>query len=242
MRIAIIGKGRVATHLSGALAKAGHNVVMCGGRKRTEAVPEDVELLILSVKDDAISQVAQEFAHSQTLVVHTSGSVSMDAIPAQRRGVFYPMQTFSLDRPVEFSSVPLFLETSEDRDMELLKHLASTISSSYMPMNGEQRKVMHLAAVLCCNFVNHLFELSHDVLAEQGIPFSTLLPLIDETIAKIHHLPPHEAQTGPALRGDCKVMQGHMELLRAPMHKEIYRLLSHSIGMKFGNKELNDND
>lgn len=242
MRIAIIGKGRVATHLSKALVSAGHDVVMCGGKKRTQAVPQDAELLILSVKDDAIPQVAQEFAHSQTLVVHTSGSVSMDAIPTQRRGVFYPMQTFSLDRSVDFSKVPLFLETAVDRDMELLKYLANTISSSYLPMNGEQRKVMHLAAVLCCNFVNHLFELSHDVLAEQGLSFSTLLPLIDETIAKIHNLSPHEAQTGPAVRGDRKVMQGHMEMLHDPMHKEIYRLLSHSIGITFGNKELKDND
>lgn len=233
MRIAVIGKGRVATHLSKALVSAGHDVVMCGGKKRIRPVPEDTELLILSVNDDAIAQVSQEFAESTALIVHTSGSVSMDAIASGRRGVLYPMQTFSLDREVDFRKVPLFLETSDEADMKQLAQLAATVSDSWMPMDGEQRKAMHLAAVFCCNFVNHLFEISHDVLVEHGIPFCTLYPLIEETFAKIYTLTPHQAQTGPALRGDKDVMQRHESMLHDPKRREIYRLLSESIGETF---------
>lgn len=229
MKIAIIGKGRVATHLSQALASAGHDMIMCGGRKRIQAVPADAEVVILSIKDDAIASVASEFADSNALVLHTSGSISIEAIPSAHRGVMYPMQTFSMDRAVDFRQIPLFLEASSEEDMKMLSRLSATISDTQMHMNSEQRKSLHLAAVLCCNFVNHLFELSHDVMKEQGIPFRILFPLIEETVAKIHTLTPHEAQTGPALRWDENVMQSHMDLLHEPRHREIYRLLSESI-------------
>lgn len=240
MKIALIGKGRVATHLGKALVAAGHDVTCCGGRVRIVPVPADAEIIIISVKDDAIGEVAKEFAASSPLtgrsqdarsplVLHTSGSVPMDAIPSPRRGVFYPMQTFSLERPVDFRSVPLFLESSTPEDMDLLSSLAATISDTYMPLDAEGRRTLHLAAVLSCNFVNHLYELSYDVLQRKGIPFSTLFPLMEETLDKLHALTPHEAQTGPAVRGDESVMQRHIDMLDNPLLREIYRLLSSSI-------------
>ena len=134
-----------------------------------------------------------------------------------------------MERAVDFRNIPLFLEAASDDDMAILSSLASSISDTQMPMSSEQRKALHLAAVLCCNFVNHLFELSYDVMAEQGVPFKILFPLIEETFAKIHTLTPHEAQTGPALRWDENVMQWHMAMLHDSRHREIYRLLSESI-------------
>lgn len=229
MRIALIGKGRVAGHLGSALMTAGHEVTLCGGRTRLVPVPEDAEAVIISVKDDAIPLVAQEFASSSALVLHTSGSVPMDVIPSQHRGVLYPMQTFSYDREVDFRRIPLFLETSMPEDMDRLDCLAHSISDICMPLDGEGRRTLHLAAVLCCNFVNHLYELSYEILERKGIPFKTLFPLMEETLAKVRELTPHEAQTGPALRWDQGVMQNHMLMLDNPLHKEIYRLLSSSI-------------
>lgn len=229
MKIAIIGRGRVATHLSGALARAGHRVTECGGRQRVQPVPEDADIIIMAIKDDAIASVAGEFAGRNCLVVHTSGSMPMDALPCRHRGVLYPMQTFSPERDVAFHRVPLFLETAMAEDMSLLTRVASSISDVYMQMDGEKRRVMHLAAVLCCNFANHLYDIAHGLMAREGIPFETLLPLIDETTAKIHALSPHEAQTGPAVRWDEKVMSWHMDMLEDPLHREIYRLMSESI-------------
>lgn len=229
MRIAIIGKGRVAAHLSRALKYAGHEITECGGRQRVREVPENAEIIIISINDDAISTVAKEFTDYNCMVVHTSGSVPIDAIPCRHRGVLYPMQTFSFEREVDFHKVPLFLETSMEDDMPLLTHLASSISDVYMRMDGNKRRVMHLAAVLCCNFTNHLYDIAHEILTKEGIPFEMLLPLIDETTAKIRSLSPHKAQTGPAIRWDEKVMERHMDMLKEPLHRDIYRLMSESI-------------
>ena len=229
MNIAIIGKGRVAAHLSQALKSAGHDVTDCGGRQRVRQLPDNAEVIVIAVKDDAIASVAGEFADSNCLVVHTSGSVAMDAIPCSRRGVLYPMQTFSMERQVDFSKVPLFLETASEEDMPVLTELASSISDVHMYMDGEKRRVMHLAAVLCCNFTNHLYDIAHEVMLKAGIPFEVLLPLIDETVAKIRTLTPHEAQTGPAIRWDEDVMAWHMGMLQNSLHREIYRLMSESI-------------
>ena len=243
MNIAIIGKGRVATHLGRALSLAGHEVTMCGGRRRDLPVPDEAEVVILAVKDSAISQVAQSLAHSKALVVHTSGSISMDAIPSSRCGVFYPLQTFSLDRDVDFRKIPIFIEAPTEEGLSILSQLASTISDTHFSMDSERRKAMHLAAVLCCNFVNHLFSISHDILADQGIPFSTLFPLIGETVDKVRVLSPHEAQTGPAVRWDENVMQSHMSMLANPIHREIYRLISESIHLThIHNSSVADND
>ena len=139
------------------------------------------------------------------------------------------MQTFSLDRELNYRKVPLFLETSLSEDMALLCQLASSISDVQMPMSGEQRRSLHLAAVFACNFVNHLFALSHDILQENNIPFNMLFPLIEETVSKLHSLSPHEAQTGPALRWDTTVLQSHMNMITDHQRREIYRLISESI-------------
>lgn len=229
MNIAIIGKGRVATHLSQALKRAGHKVTDCGGRQRVRQIPEDAEVIVIAVKDDAIVSVAREFADSNCLVVHTSGSVALEAIPCRHRGVLYPMQTFSMERQVDFRKIPLFLETASEEDMPVLTELASSISDVHMYMDGEKRRVMHLAAVLCCNFTNHLYDIAHEIMQKAEIPFEVLLPLIDETVAKIRTLTPHEAQTGPAIRWDEEVMRWHKEMLQNPLHREIYRLMSESI-------------
>ncbi len=229
MKIAVIGRGRVATHLVQALIGAGHEVTECGGRQRMNAVPADAQVIILAIKDDAIGDVAKEFASSKALVLHTSGSTSMDSLPCLHRGVLYPMQTFSLEREVDFRKVPLFLEAAQEEDMSVLTNLAASISDTYMPMNGEKRRVMHLAAVLCCNFTNHLYDIAHQVMSKECLPFDLLLPLIDETVAKIHSLTPREAQTGPALRWDEKIISQHEEMLTNPLHRDIYHLLSKSI-------------
>ncbi len=229
MKIAIIGKGRVATHLSQALTSAGHEVTACGGRQREREVPADADMIILAIKDDAISSVAEEFARRNCLVVHTSGSVPMDAIPCRHRGVLYPMQTFSLERTIDLRKVPLFLETAEKEDMPRLSDVAASVSNIFMDMDGKKRRQMHLAAVFCCNFANHLYDISYELLAQKGIPFEVLFPLIEETGNKIRELTPREAQTGPAVRWDEKVISSHMEMLSNPLHREIYHLMSKSI-------------
>ncbi|MBQ7181265.1 MAG: DUF2520 domain-containing protein [Bacteroidaceae bacterium] len=151
----------------------------------------------------------------------------LDVLPAARRGVLYPMQTFSRERAVRFSEIPIFVESPSDAD--LLMTLASQLSRHACVMDGERRRVLHVAAVFACNFVNHMYDLSDRILCEAGIPFEVMLPLIDETARKVHELPPHRAQTGPAVRFDLNVMRQHMALLADGRDREIYELLSRSI-------------
>ena len=161
------------------------------------------------------------------LFIHTAGSLPVDVLPAERRGVLYPLQTFSRARQIDFRQVPLFIESPSDEDFLLA--IASQLSLTTWRMDGRRRGLLHLAAVFVCNFTNHMYDLGDHVAREAGVPFEVLLPLIDETARKVHQLSPGNAQTGPAVRLDRNVMERHLELLPGRREKEIYELLSRSI-------------
>jgi predicted short-subunit dehydrogenase-like oxidoreductase (DUF2520 family) len=165
------------------------------------------------------------------LFVHTAGSIQMDILPFERRGVFYPMQTFSKNKEVDFSVIPCFVEAKREEDLQSLKALAKTISDTVYELDSENRKYLHLSAVFCCNFANHCFSLGARLLQEHGnIPFNVMLPLIDETAAKLYSMSPREAQTGPAVRWDENVIAKQMKLLAdTPDLQKIYELMSKSI-------------
>jgi predicted short-subunit dehydrogenase-like oxidoreductase (DUF2520 family) len=165
------------------------------------------------------------------LFVQTAGSMPMDTLPFERRGVFYPMQTFSKSKEVDFSVIPCFVEAKEEADSQLLKTLALTISDTVYELDSENRKYLHLSAVFCCNFANHCYSLGAELLKKHGdIPFSVMLPLIDETASKLYSMSPREAQTGPAVRWDTNVIEKHLQLLAdTPDMQKIYELMSKSI-------------
>ncbi|MBR5608115.1 MAG: DUF2520 domain-containing protein, partial [Bacteroidaceae bacterium] len=139
----------------------------------------------------------------------------------------YPMQTFNKYNSVDFSQIPIFIESRTDLDC--LQHLASQLSQKVYELDGSRRKLLHVAAVFACNFSNHMYDLSSRILQEYDIPFDVMLPLIDETVRKVHLMSPKEAQTGPAVRYDQNVMHCHMQMLRDEKMKRIYQLLSESI-------------
>ncbi len=227
LRAVLIGRGNVATRLGQALAGAGHEVIAVGGRTRTAPIPQDADVYVIAVSDRSIAGVAAELADVQGLVVHTAGSVPMDVLPQRRRGVLYPLQTLSRGRQIDFSRVPLFIES--DSDLPLLQELASSVSRSVHVLDSERRRHIHLAAVFCSNFTNAMYSMAHRLLRDEGVPFSVLLPLIDETAAKVHDLTPHEAQTGPAVRWDTEVMRAQQALLPDETMRQAYRLISNYI-------------
>lgn len=249
MTLTLLGAGNVATHLGMALQQAGHRICQVWSRTETSAAwlaerlgcpavsGMEARLLpsdgyIISVKDDALEQVARCFIPQapEALWLHTAGSMPMDILRGKgttRIGVFYPMQTFSKHKAVDFSEIPLFLESPAD--MNVLQELAHSLTPKVYQLDSEGRKHLHLAAVFACNFVNHCYALSARVLKEVGVPFEVMLPLVDETARKVHELAPAEAQTGPAIRGDRVVMARHEALLQEERMREIYHLLSESI-------------
>ena len=231
MNVAMIGRGRVATHMSKALLKAGNGVVSVNSRT-LEELPQDADVYIIAVKDSALQDVIRQLTNllktknDAPLIVHTAGSMPLSVFEgyAENGGVFYPMQTFSMEREVDFREIPLFIEGKDKR----IRELAESISEHVYELSSDDRKYLHLAAVFACNFTNHCYTLAAEVLEKKGLPFDVMLPLVDETARKVHELHPHDAQTGPAVRGDENVMNAQGALLDG-RNKEIYELLSKSI-------------
>ena len=240
MKIVLIGRGRLATNLEHALQSAGHEVASVNSRT-LESLPLEADVFIVAVKDAALADVIREATKGREsqLFVHTAGSMPMDMFKGltAHYGVFYPMQTFSKERLVDFNDISVFLETNDDASMEWLKMLAATLTTHIYELDSEGRKHLHLAAVFACNFVNHCYALSAEVLAAKGLPFSVMLPWVEETAQKVHELAPKDAQTGPAVRGDQNVMQMQANMLAGnPAVKQIYEALSSDI------QRLADND
>lgn len=188
------------------------------------------DLTIIAVTDDAIKLVSDEIPYQNHLVVHTSGTTSMQMLnDKNRKGVFYPLQTFSKSRSVDFKNIPLCLETEQENDLKYLKVLAQQMSDKVYEISSEQRKSLHVSAVFVSNFVNHMYAIGDKICEENNIPFEILHPLIQETAVKITSLSPEEAQTGPAVRHDEKTITTHQNFLTNETFKNIYKLITESI-------------
>ena len=217
-------------------------------------VRDDADVYIFSVKDSALVQlVAQLCRHEadglgedgavnalrkakkgehERVFLHTAGSMPMSVFKgmAQHYGVLYPMQTFSRQREVDFSIIPCFVEANDEFAQKQIEGLAREISGRVYQLSSEDRKYLHLSAVFACNFANHCYAISQELLEEHGIPFDVMLPLINETAAKVHEMKPKDAQTGPAVRYDENVIDKQSKLLENHPHfKKVYDSMSKSI-------------
>lgn len=247
----MIGAGRLATNLSQALLKAGHQIVQVYSRTETSAsslsqllhadytcqleqVVRDAEVYVISVTDAVLASLLPVLCEGRrdAVFLHTAGSLPMSVFEgwADHYGVLYPMQTFSKERLVDFSRVPLFTEGNDELSLRTAEALAQSVSREVRQLSSEDRRHLHLAAVFACNFANHCYALSAEILQRHGLPFSVMIPLIDETAAKVHELTPFEAQTGPAVRFDENVIEAQKQLLAdQPIAREVYDLMSKSI-------------
>ena len=247
MKVVLVGAGNLATNLAVALQKSGHTIIQVFSRTHQSAeklaqrvgasavtaldqLAQDADIYIISITDSALASLDYSAFPSHSLVVHTAGSIPMDVIPLKRRGVFYPMQTFSRQRIVDFQEIPIFVEATSEDDWQFLTDFALTINNKVYRLSSADRLYLHLAAVYCSNFVNHCYAMSSEILSQHGIPFSVMLPLVDEVAAKVHEVSPKEAQTGPAVRHDENVIRHHLALLgNNPQLQEIYAIMSKHI-------------
>ena len=252
-RIVFVGAGNLATNLALALREKGFSIAQIYSRTETSArtladrvqaawttdleklIP-DADLYITALKDTALVELLPEIVKGREgrFFVHTAGSVPIDlwkTVPGlEHYGVLYHMQTFSKARRVSFENIPVFIEAGTAEDTEILTKIARTFSRNVQAVNSAQRQALHLAAVFACNFANHCYTLSEKILAENGLSFDVMLPLIEETTAKLRQLSPRAAQTGPAVRYDTNVMDKHIATLSGhPELQTLYRLMSRSI-------------
>lgn len=243
-RVAVIGAGNVAGHLAEALAQVGclagvwsrngsHAISVAaplnvlGGPM--SAMPRDLDVYIVAVKDDAIHAVSAAIDPVDGIVAHTSGTAPMDSLVQPRRGVFYPLQTFSNNRHIDMSEVPFFIEGSDDCVSEALISLALRISPNVRYAGSDTRATLHLAAVFACNFANHSWAIAEDILKrEAGCSLEVFAPLLRETLAKAMECGADVSQTGPAVRGDVHTMEKHMQRLNG-LRSDIYKIMSQDI-------------
>ncbi|MFV8373235.1 Rossmann-like and DUF2520 domain-containing protein [Flavobacterium sp. LB2P74] len=197
----------------------------------------EADLYIIAVSDDAVASISSQLPFKNRLVVHTSGSVPLNVLDDNnRKGVFYPLQTFTKNKPVDFRTIPICLESENATDYQLLDKVAKSISDKIFAINSKQRKALHVAAVFVNNFTNHLYQIGQEICQEHQVPFEILNPLIAETAQKIMLLSPSEAQTGPAKRNDTATIEAHEAFLSNENHLEIYKTLTQSI--QYNGKKL----
>lgn len=243
IRVVVIGSGNVAHHLVKALTAASgislESIVARNPDKLNDLTVkiissyEDIseaDVYIIAVSDKAINEVSAKLPFSNRLVVHTSGTAPIAELDEKnKRGVFYPLQTFSKEKEIDFKKVPVCLEAESEEDYDLLEQLASSVSDSVYRIDSSQRRALHVAAVFAANFSNHMYTLAESVCRDHTMPFDLLKPLITEVAAKVQQLSPALAQTGPAVRHDEETIQRHLDLLNDQNQKNIYLLLTRSI-------------
>ncbi|HPW89301.1 MAG TPA: DUF2520 domain-containing protein [Kaistella chaponensis] len=244
MKIAILGSGNVAYHLAKMFKEKNIPISQIFGRNEKDLqeisdqfeIPfsttelADAELYFIAVNDDAVAAISKNIKNQNSLVAHTSGSLPKEILEGNyRKASFYPLQTFSKSKMLQYSEIPFFVEAENEADSQILENLALKISEKVMKSDYEKRKYIHLTAVFACNFVNHLFARAKEISDSQQIPFHYFLPLIKETTSKIEKIEPKLAQTGPAIRNDEKILQLHEALITEEEHLKIYQVMNESI-------------
>lgn len=249
LKLCFIGAGNLATRLAITFSKVGFEIVQVYSRTedsakslakklqteyttQTSFLVKDADIYVVALKDSAVDKVLRQINIGNKLLVHCSGSLPMNVLSAytENYGVFYPMQTFTKKREVDFKSIPIFIEASSSGNLQVLNNLAHEISESVTVLDSEKRKSLHIAAVFACNFANHCYAMAAKYIESKELPFEILRPLILETAQKVQELHPKDAQTGPAIRFDENIINSHLEQLEEmPGMQELYNSISKSI-------------
>ena len=247
--IVIIGFGNVGQHMARAIYKSPElNLLQVYNRSKIQASNlgdldinvtsdfnnlQEADVFLLAVKDDAIESLVTKIPFKNKIVAHTSGSLKL-LDTSQKDAVFYPLQTFSKTKKLNYKVIPFCLEAENDKTYQIIEKIAKNISNKVYSISTKQRQQLHLSAVFVCNFVNHMYAIGEEICESHEIPFEILQTLIEETADKIKKLNPTEAQTGPALRKDQKTINRHLSQLEKTNYKNIYQELTNSIAKKHG--------
>ncbi|SEA26752.1 Rossmann-like and DUF2520 domain-containing protein [Psychroflexus halocasei] len=249
-KLILLGTGNVAYHLYHAISSIENWEVVQVYNHREESLSDfntttqtttnlnelvDANLIICCLKDDLIESYFEKLVDKDCLIVHTSGAKTLQK-NRKKSGVFYPLQSFSKYKTMDYSKIPFCIEATRADDLKKLENLALSISESVYKINSKKRLQMHLAAVFVNNFSNYMFKLGQDLCIENHIDEAILMPLIEETFEKLKDIKAEEAQTGPARRQDQETINQHLKLLKKDSKKEIYKIISQHIKNDYGEK------
>lgn len=255
--VSFIGSGNLAWHLAPALDNSDFPVQEVYSRNPAHAAllverlyQADVKasldfststsrIFIIATLDEAIEEIVQEIIlPEEAILIHTSGSQPITVLgyaATQHLGVFYPLQTFSKDKKIEFKEIPIFIESADPTTEKILRAMGDSLGGNVIPITSFDRKALHVAAVFASNFTNHMLLVAQDIMIENKLSYDWLKPLIAEMINKSLSIGPENAQTGPARRGDLEILDKHTEFLQEnPSNAELYRIISQHILDRYG--------
>lgn len=251
--VSIAGSGTVATHLGNALVDAGIQIDYCWNRthskalqlaneldtKATESINDlgKSDLILCCISDDALPHFMPVLSEIAPVAAVSGTTNILTFTHTKPIGVFYPLQTFSKGRKITLLDVPFFIECSDSEFEKSLLELAGKLSKQVHSLSWEKRQHLHLAAVLVNNFTNHLADLAQKHLNETNLSFDWLIPLLEETVAKLKEQSAFDAQTGPARRNDMTTIKRHLELLHGK-DADVYKILTSSILERYHNDQL----
>lgn len=260
MQVVIVGAGSVAESLTAALVRVGLPPIAIYNRSREKAeriasiyspasdiidsleeLPRNADLYIFTLSDPAIAEVAAKMPTTSGVWVHTAAAVSLEVLTHHHKesAVWYPFNTFSPGLEVNLAGTYFFIEGNTEESTRLAEQLTERVKGNAMHCGLEERRLLHVGGVFSCNFVNHLFTLTQELLAKGEIPFQIMRPLIQETFRKAQLMSPKQAQTGPAKRHNKETIQAHEATLssKAPELLPLYQLLTQSIWNTYPQQE-----
>jgi predicted short-subunit dehydrogenase-like oxidoreductase (DUF2520 family) len=256
-RVTIIGAGNVGHNFGLAFRQAGYLIAEIYSRTQNSAMllsqtlncnfttnlkqlSDKTDLFVIAVNDDVIEDVIAQIPHTDKPIVHTSGSTPIEVFEGkgfEKYGIFYPVQSFSKHETESLTPIPICVEANSSKTEDLFLSLASSVSSKVYSLDSSKRKALHVAAVFANNFTNHMFHIAHELLAKNKISFEIIRPLIEKTALKIKHENPVDAQTGPAIRNDRKVIDEHLKYLENNKdYQEVYEIITRNIYKSQQNK------
>jgi predicted short-subunit dehydrogenase-like oxidoreductase (DUF2520 family) len=250
----IVGAGAVGTALGIALSRAGwpiHAVASrdVGRRERfriavdvarafsePQALVEEVELIILTVPDDAIATVAGGIRmYSGQAMIHTSGALDADVLaPAMAAGTqvgaFHPLVAFAdTERAVAALHGATVAIEGDDQLASLLAEMAERIGAHPVRLAAGSKAAYHAAAVLAAGgfvaLLDAIAELGRVAGLDEAGSLAIYGPLIEGTLGNARALGIRAALTGPIARGDVGTLDRHMAALaaHAPAVVALYR-------------------
>jgi len=251
-KISFIGSGNVAFNLAKAFDLSGYQIHQVISRneqtgkelsgkyaafydKEISHLMADADFILLCIPDKAIETIASQIKVSGPIIMHCAGSCSLKTLSdhVNPAAVFYPLQTFTKDRKVDFNKIPILVEAVDFKTYQIVRDLAFSISNRVVELDSEKRLYLHLAAVIANNFTNHLLAQSEKIVKMQQLPFDLLKPLVEETVKKAFEGSPSLNQTGPAIRKDQTTIQKHLEMLTGDDDlKKLYQMISDHIAME----------
>jgi predicted short-subunit dehydrogenase-like oxidoreductase (DUF2520 family) len=248
MQVVIIGTGNAATVFGRLMMSKGHTIPQVYGRdilkaealaEQLKAVPisdlgslsKNADVYLIAVADKAVAEIVTQLDINDHLVLHTTASLSKKILKEVSRsyGVLYPLQSLRKQMSLE-TPIPLLVDGNTEEVTIQIEHFASTLSDTVVRADDETRVKLHVAAVFSCNFTNYMYLQSAGFCKKEGLDFSLLQPLIEETATRLREFHPSEVFTGPAVRGDMETINKHLSLLEAyPELHSIYKALTDKI-------------